>query len=248
MIWFGLFLAIVLIIALSSKSTKKPPEKYIQYPDSIVKSDNEKKERITRGEHDEMYLAYKNHHQGKSLQQIEKYIKDKREESWYYWENSRLEYKVLMDLSRELESIRNAELKELIESDQIFQYSYAKLLEYYRMIIYNPHIYQEFKTNLLIEALEKSSFQKFNSELITKTPSTAVKWLNARENEGEYIADKLKDIAREIQQQESPDEAYKRQRKNIQSNISKAKKEGDWLKTEELEQKLIKLEQSKLTQ
>ena len=85
---------------------------------------------------------------------------------------------------------------------------------------------------------------KYNDypDLIQKTPSVALKWLSARENEGEYIADKLKEIAREIQQKESPEDTYKRERKNIQSNISKAKKAGNWIKIEELERSLIELE------
>ena len=245
MAWIVVIIIIVVFVAIKSKPTKKPPVKYISYPENIVESDNERRERIARGEHDEMYLAYQDHHQGKSLAQIEQYIKAKREEGGDYWSNSRLEYKVLMDLARPLEISRNAEIKQLIESDQIYQYSYSKLLEYYRMITYNPHIYAGFNLNLLNDALEKASFQKFHPELITKTPSTVLIWLNTRKKKGEYIASKLNDIATEMAEQESPEEAYKRQRKNIQSNISKAKKENNWLKTEEFEQKLINLEKTK---
>lgn len=235
----------MVFIAAVSKSNKKTPEKYIRYPDSIIKSDNERKVRIANGEHDNMYFAYKDYHKWKSLEQIEQYIKEKRKESWHYWQDNRLEYKVLMELSRELENHRAEELKKIIESDQVLQLSYNKLLEYFRIITYNPHIYKGFNTRLLTEALDKASFEKFHPELIIKTPSTALKWINARVKAGEYIADKLKDIAEEIQQNESPEEAYKRTRKNIQSNISKAKKEGDWLKIEELEQKLITLKKPK---
>jgi len=245
MTWIVVIIIIVVLVAIKSKPTKKPPAKYISYPENIVISNNERRERIARGEHDEMYLAYQDHHRGKSLAQIEQYIKEKREEGGDYWNNSRLEYKVLMDLSRPLEISRNAEIKQLVESDQIYQYSYSKLLEYYRMITYNPHIYAGFNLNLLSDALEKASFQKFHPELITKTPSTALIWLNSRKKKGEYIASKLNDIADEMAEHESPEEAYKRQRKNIQSNISKAKKEGNWLKTEEFEQKLINLEKPK---
>jgi len=246
MAWIVVIIIIVVFVAVKSKPTKKPLEKYISYPENIVKSDNERRERIARGEHDDMYLAYKDHHRGKSLAQIEQYIKAKREEGGDYWSNSRLEYKVLMDLARPLEISRNAEIKQLVESEQIYQYSYTKLLEYYRIITYNPQIYAGFNLNLLNDALEKASFQKFNPELIKKPPSTAVRWLIAREKEGEYIASELNDIAGKMEKQELPEEAYKRQRKNIQSNISKAKKEGNWLKTEELEQKLITLKNQKI--
>jgi len=245
MVWIIIFIVVVVIVVANVKSDKKPPDKYIRYPDSIIKSDNERKVRIANGEHDDMYLAYKDHHKWKSLEKIEQYIKEKREESWHYWQDNRLEYKVLMELSREIETHRAEELQKTITSDQVYQLSYTELLEYFRMITYNPHIYKGFNTKQLTQALEQASFEKFHPELITKTPSTALKWINARENAGEYIGNKLKDIAEEMQQKELPDEAYKRQRKNIQSNISKAKKEGDWLKTEELEQKLINLENQK---
>jgi hypothetical protein len=245
MIYFGIFLVVILIIILVNRPKKRPPEKYFQYPADIIKSDNERKTRIERGEHDEMYYAWKDHHRGKSLEQIQQFIKAKRDESWYYWENNRLEYKVLMELSRELEKSKADELRKIIESDQVFQLSYSELLSNFRMISYNPHIYKSFNTKLLVDALEKVSFDKFHPQLITKTPSTVLRWLNAREKEGEYIPDKLKDIAAEMVKQESPEESYKRQRKSIQSNISKAKKDGDWLKTEELEQKLINLETQK---
>ena len=238
-------LLVIIIIAINRKPNKKPPEKYFKYSDDIIRSDNKRKARIERGEHDEMYYAWKDYHKGKSLEQIEQYVKEKREEIWSYWQDNRLEYKVLMELSRELELIRNKEIKQLIESDGVFQLTYSKLIEYYRMITYNPQIYKGFNLSLLEEALNIASFNKFHSQLITKTPSTAVKWLNARENEGEYISDELKEMAKELEKQETPKEVYKRTRKNIQSNISKAKKEGDWIKTEELEQKLINLEKPK---
>lgn len=245
MAWVVVIIIIVVFVAAISKPTKKPPEKYIRHPDSITKSDNDKKVRIANGEHDEMYYAWKDHHKWKSLEQIEQYIKEKREESWRYWEYNRLEYKVLMELYRELEAIKNLEIKNLIESEQVYQLDYSKLLEYFRIITYNPHIYKGFKINMLTEALDKASYNRFYSELIQKAPSAALRWINARENEGEYIADKLKYIAEEIQKKESPEESYKRQRKNIQSNISKAKKDEDWLKIEELKQKLSNLNDQK---
>ena len=111
MAWIIIGIIVVIFIAAVSKSTKKTPEKYIRYPDKIIKSDNDRKQRIANGEHDDMYLAYKSYHQSKSLDQIQQYIKEKREESCYYWEDNRLEYKVLMELSRKLESIQNLEIK-----------------------------------------------------------------------------------------------------------------------------------------
>ncbi|NYP66712.1 hypothetical protein, partial [Escherichia coli] len=138
MAWILVIIIIVVIIAAVSKRNKKTPEKYIRYPDSIIKSDNETKVRIANGEHDDMYFAYKDHHKWKSLEQIGQYIKQKRGESWHYWQDNRLDYKVLKELSSELENHRVEELKKIIESDQILQLGYKKLLEYFRMITYNP--------------------------------------------------------------------------------------------------------------
>src|SRR3989339_560952 len=138
MVWIIIFIVVVVIVVANVKSDKKPPDKYIRYPDSIIKSDNERKVRIANGEHDDMYLAYKDHHKWKSLEKIEQYIKEKREESWHYWQDNRLEYKVLMELSREIETHRAEELQKTITSDQVYQLSYTELLEYFRMITYNP--------------------------------------------------------------------------------------------------------------
>ena len=230
--------AIIILIVIVVTNTSFTNITYKSKNERILEDLNKYKQSRIYRPSDELYASVTKQHSDKSLNQIKEYIESQRKNNDSYWESHRMEYKILMErqsllFKEEIEVIGN-----LLSSESISTMTYEELLDYYKKVRYNTHIYRNVSLSKICDTLENLSYQKFLPVLKEKTSSTAVKWLVARQNEGEYISNSLKIMAKEMEAQESEDIIYKRKLKNLQNRLSKAKKDSIKSKISEIQEEL----------
>jgi len=229
---------IVVVNSSSANTTYKSKNERI-----LEDLNNYKKSRNYRPS-DELYASVTKQHSDKSLSQIREYLESHRKDNDPYWEHHKMEYKILVErqsllFSEEIKNVSN------LLSDDISTMTYVELLDYYNKIRYNTHIYRNVNLSRICDTLEELSYQKYSPVLKEKTPSTVVRWLEARQNEGEYISKRLKIMAKEMEAQESEDVVYKRKLKNLQNRLSKANKDSIRSKVAEIQDELDNFKRKK---
>lgn len=231
---------IILIAIIASYNSKQKIKQKTDYY-SAAKLSLEREE-FKRTRNNDLYESLQQQHKHKSREEISQYIELKRSEDDNYWEYHRMEYKILMDRGRVVfENDRRAFIKKL-NSVEITDMAYDELNNHYWLVKNNPHIYDEVDLVKLENVLSEKAYNKFLPMLKTQVPTSAKRWLTARKNNGEYIPNSLYEYAIKMEMDESPEVRYKRKRKNIQTAISKAKKNGDKYEIEKLQSILEQLE------
>ena len=234
----GLFLIIIavvvfiIIIIANSQQNSKKPQKIDYYTAAQYSIGRENKSQ----NNDDLYESIKQQHKNKTLSQIKRYIDFRREQDDGYWEYHRMEYKILMEYQREKQ---NADDNAYIRKVAAFtdKTPYTDLLDAYHRIRYNREIYPEVNFTILEARLATQSDIYFKEQIKTCKNTGLEIWLTARKKEGHYITKEMVEYAREIENSEPPLDRLKRQRKNYQTAIAKAKKENNTyllLKYEEL--------------
>jgi hypothetical protein len=235
MIVIAIIAAIVIIVIVAYLNNNKTlPDKTDYYshaqhqyqrsnkiPGYTPETETEKKQRL-----DNLFEDYRKIHSHKTLAQIDDYIESKRTGNDDYWHSYRMEYKVLMDYRRKLQAADDDLFTKKV-NDYNETTQYETLLEAWHKVRFSQHFYPEIDFEKLVEKLEVKSADKFLPLIVKCHNRQYQKWINGRKREGHYIPQAIYKFAADAEKNESELEKLKRERKNYQTALSKAKKTGD---------------------
>lgn len=171
------------------------------------------------------YSSLQRQHQHKTIAEIDSYIKRKREEDDDYWGYSGLEYKVLMDRYRELSKKEEAFIRAKLSTVDIETLTANQCIKL-STIIKSKHVFGVFDKELeLIDKRLHEVVTKQHIDIISGLNYNQVKayWKIIKNNHG-FIPERIIEEGNKRLANEPPEIRLKRERKNIQTNLSKARK------------------------
>jgi len=242
-----LLILIFIVVLNATKSTKGKRQSSLNTHKTNYTLDDIKQSRARYDSQEEkddrfklLYSDYYQKHSRMGLEEISEYIEQKREEDDYYWGRNRIEYKVLMDISRKLHHERLESFRKRIESELPQDIPVHEALDMIHELKLKKHAVDDFCVKKFMEYIDNALIERYEIELKSYSKIRKVIWVNARINEGVYIPLQYKEMVEHEADFEKNNsiEYLKRERKNIQNKISKYKQSGDTDKVEAYIQRL----------
>jgi len=217
-----IIIIIVLILVMSSSGNKRnridtKTEKLLKELNADRK--NEKANKDAR--YKQIYKDECSRHKFKTLDEIDAFVKQKRDDDYNYWGRNTIEYKVLMEMQRKLLNEEFEKIKADIIDCKYENFTISECIEYLSKIrMYNFVIDTDAKDKF-IKHIEKTTHNILDYEIKDMSDKTKLIWLNARKREGRYVPDSIIEKVKNETVKEDDEASLIRERKNIMNNIGR---------------------------